>query len=166
MPRTTPSGTSRQQSRSHILCRLTASIARIRPAARCETKRRGELAELIFQLTAVQRGLKVSKPHGDSDRYDFIVDTGTRLSRVQVKATGSIQSGGYRVNSGRRAYKHAIAYEESEIDFLAAYIVPEETWYIIPVADLEQRLSLLIYPKESGKSGLYDKYREAWELLE
>jgi PD-(D/E)XK endonuclease len=37
-------------------------------------KRRGELAELAFTLKVASLGFSVSKPYGDSDRYDFILD--------------------------------------------------------------------------------------------
>jgi len=50
------------------------------------TKKKGEAAELAFMLKAVSLGFGVAKPWGDSERYDFILDTGTRLWRVQVKS--------------------------------------------------------------------------------
>ena len=50
-------------------------------------KLRGEIAEMAFLLKTARLGLCVSKPYGDSYAYDFIVDTGTRLWRVQVKST-------------------------------------------------------------------------------
>jgi len=143
---------------------LWAEAARVRPARRRETKRRGEEAELVFQLAAVRRGFKVSKPHGDSYRYDFVLDNGERLWRVQVKSTSNFHDGAYHVNCGRRLNQSAVPYKKSQIDFLVVYVVPEESWYIIPVADLERRVSLLIYPKESSK-GLYGTYREAWSLF-
>src|SRR5450755_1037627 len=42
-------------------------------------KQRGEMAE------AAALGFRVSKPWGESSRYDLIVDSGRRLLRVQVK---------------------------------------------------------------------------------
>ena len=39
------------------------------------TKRRGELAELAFTLKAASLGFGVAKPYGDSERYDFILDS-------------------------------------------------------------------------------------------
>jgi hypothetical protein len=41
------------------------------------TKRRGELAELAFTLKAATLGFGVSKPFGDSERYDVILDART-----------------------------------------------------------------------------------------
>ena len=50
------------------------------------TKQRGELAEMMFMVKAAQKGFATAKPYGDSRRYDFILDVGQRLWRVQVKS--------------------------------------------------------------------------------
>ena len=42
-------------------------------------------------------GFKVTKPWGDSERYDFVVDSGGRLWRVQIKCTAAIRAGGYHI---------------------------------------------------------------------
>jgi len=48
-------------------------------------KRRGEMAEAAFLHKASMLGFGVSKPWGDSEPYDLIVDSGSSLWRVQVK---------------------------------------------------------------------------------
>jgi hypothetical protein len=48
-----------------------------------QTKRRGELSELAFLHKAASLGFKVSKPYGDSERYDFALDAGHRFWRIQ-----------------------------------------------------------------------------------
>lgn len=57
------------------------------------TKRAGERSEAAFLSKAAELGFGVAKPWGDSERYDFILDNGHRLLRVQVKATDSLRSG-------------------------------------------------------------------------
>ena len=52
-------------------------------------KKRGEWVELQFVARAAHHGLTVSKPWGDTARYDFIVEHGGRFQRVQVKSTTS-----------------------------------------------------------------------------
>ncbi len=49
-------------------------------------KRLGEVAEAAFLARASDLGFGVAKPWGDSDPYDFIVETGGRLWKVQVKS--------------------------------------------------------------------------------
>src|SRR5947208_8797147 len=51
-------------------------------------KRRGEAAEAAFLAKASGLGFGVAKPWGDSERYDFLLDSGHGdFWRVQVKST-------------------------------------------------------------------------------
>jgi PD-(D/E)XK endonuclease len=129
------------------------------------TKRRGELSELAFTFKAASMGFGVAKPYGDSERYDFILDAGQRLWRVQVKSTTTILNGRYHVNSHRRTNGSVVAYDPREIDFLVAYIIPEDAWFILPIQAILTRTSLLFCFKDHPKGGLYGEYREAWQLL-
>jgi hypothetical protein len=145
------------------------------------TKRRGETSELAFALVAARRGFAVSKPLGDCQRYDVILDpqgidplvpptnnfhySRPRLQRVQVKSSTQCVNGLYRINSGRRLNGRAVPYMLSEIDFIAAYIIPEDSWFILPLPHILGQLSLLFRPKNSTIPGLYDSYREAWHYL-
>ncbi|HEX4808546.1 MAG TPA: group I intron-associated PD-(D/E)XK endonuclease [Bryobacteraceae bacterium] len=186
--------------------RPTPSASRPNPARQRElnTKRRGELAELGFTLKAARLGFGVSRPFGDSERYDAIVDarpvTATRkhpeaasrklicpalpifrlrdasprwyprdptppLWRVQVKCSTQIARGMYHLNAHRRTGGRAVPYLPGEIDFLAAYIIPEDTWYIIPFQAFLGSTGLLFRRRADRKPGRYDAYREAWHLL-
>jgi hypothetical protein len=163
------------------------------------TKRRGEISELAFALAAARHGFGISKPFGDSERYDIILDPShvarvlpteaerkrakwracpalaerdlpyasarPRLIRVQVKATTQLVDGLYRVNAHRRINGRAVAYKLSEIDFFAAYIIPEDSWFIFPLPHILGLTSLLLSPKRRRLPGLYDPYREAWHHL-
>jgi hypothetical protein len=127
------------------------------------TKARGDLAELAFVLKAASLGFAVSQPHGDNERYDFVVDSGERLWRVQVKSTCcAFGRGGYQAQScgGNNLYK------AKEIDFLVAYIVPRDIWYVIPVNRIRSSHSLTLYPSGCRKGGgRFECYREAWHLM-
>src|SRR5206468_3484935 len=46
-----------------------------RKIKRVNTKRKGELSEAAFLLKAAGQGFGVAKPWGDSERYDFILDS-------------------------------------------------------------------------------------------
>lgn len=130
------------------------------------TKRRGELSELAFAYRAASEGFGVAKPYGDSRRYDCIVDSGHRLWRVQVKSSTYIRNGLYRVNACRHTGRRSVCYQPSEIDFLAAYIIPEATWFILPIEAILGRKT--IYFAKAGdlkRQDLYGEYREAWRLL-
>lgn len=122
----------------------------------------GEVAESAFLYKAAHYGLIVAKPWGDSSRYDFIVDSGKELLRVQVKSTGCLCEERYAIAA--HGCNPRLGYSAEEIDFLVAWIVPEDTWYVIPVKAFAPRTHLWLYPR-GGHAGQYEQYREAWELL-
>jgi PD-(D/E)XK nuclease superfamily protein len=127
-------------------------------------KLRGELAELSFMYKAASLGFGVAKPYGDSFRYDFILDSGERLWRVQVKSTYSTSAKGYRINAYGSTNSGFFSYTPEEIDILVAYVVQENAWYVIPVKAFVPYRSLQLHPS-GDKSGPYEKYREAWGLM-
>jgi len=104
-------------------------------------------------------------PFGHVHRYDFIVESGKNLWRVQVKTGTRMNRGLYDVSTRRHVNSVAVAYDESELDFLAAYIIPEETWYILPAHQVAGHRTLLFRPKGFPRRDLYAYYREAWHLL-
>jgi hypothetical protein len=69
----------------------------VRKPRRRNPKRTGELAETAFLSKAKSMGFCVARPWGDSDRYDFILDSGRRLWRLQLKSTEVLHSRGYEV---------------------------------------------------------------------
>ncbi len=131
-----------------------------------DRKRQGELAELAFLYKASAMGFGVAKPYGDSRRYDFILDSGDRLWRVQVKSRSNPRGHAYSFG-GNSATKRSAPYTVDEIDVLVAYVVPENAWYVIPVEVLVRGRTLILYP--GGKcrkgGGFYEKYREEWDFM-
>ena len=77
---------------------------------------------------AAEHGLCVTKPWGETARYDFAVEHEGHFVRVQVKSTMFKDRGGYSCTvRGCRG-----PYEGDPFDFLAAYLIPVDMWYIIP----------------------------------
>lgn len=136
-------------------------------------KRRGELAELAFMYRASSEGISVAKPYGDSHPYDFLVQYGRRLLRIQVKSTFKDRKQkhrhGFQVIVARIGCKAqgTIYYSREEIDFVVAFIAPLDIWYVIPVEKLGRRHAICLYPDGKGQpfAGLYEEYREAWNLI-
>jgi hypothetical protein len=146
--------------------RASACSANERARSVRSPKARGELAEARFLAKAMDLGLVVSKPFGDSARYDFVVDDGGRLSRVQVKSAWvPAHHGGYQFGASPAQLQgqRARPYRRDEIDFLVACIVPENAWFIIPIRAIATRNHLLL-PANSRPHCL-SRYREAWHLL-
>jgi hypothetical protein len=127
------------------------------------SKAKGEIGELAFLHKAASLGFGVTMTYGDNERYDFIIDSGERLWRVQVKSTYCACRNGYRTVGYRGDRK---AYTDKEIDFLVAYIGPLNTWYVIPVRYLATALPLNFYPLGGKRrSGYFEFCREAWYLM-
>ena len=123
---------------------------------------KGELAELAFVLKAASLGFGVAKPHGTNERYDYVVDSGERFWRVQVKSTSVAFRGGYQVPSRGGDQK---PYTAEEIDFLVAYIAPLGIWYVIPVNCVTSSTNLCLYPSGCTRGGHFERYREARHLM-
>ena len=111
-------------------------------------KRTGEVAEAAFLAKASNLGFCVAKPWGESERYDFIVDSGHHFWRVQVKSTHSRKRPSYRVRS---VWGRTHVYSATEIDFLVAYVAPENLWYVIPVAEIGSRTDLCLCPNGGSR---------------
>ncbi len=126
-----------------------------------DKKLRGEWAEAIFVVRASERGLQVSKPWGESRSYDFVVGRPGHFSAVQVKCTihNTKNGSGYRCKMC-----HSRPYPPGAFDFLAAYLVFEDSWYIIPEKKVRGKLSISLFTQ--CNESRYEKYLEAWHLLE
>jgi len=48
------------------------------------------------------------------------------------------------------------------LDQVIAYVVPEDSWFVIPVKAFAPRKSLRLYPKGDRRGTIYGLYREAW----
>ena len=124
-----------------------------------DKKKRGEWAESVFMARASEHGLPVGRPWGEMSSYDFIIGKTGRFVSVQVKSTIFQEGTGYgcTVRGGHKAYP------AGAFDFVAAYVVPEDAWYIIPAKVIRGKRSITLYPQ--SQTALYEEYREAWYLL-
>ncbi len=124
------------------------------------------MAEAAFLHKAVSLGFKVTKPWGDSERYDFVLDAGERLWRVQIKCTAAVYERGFRIQAPHGIYgKSGVAYTAEDVDVLAAYIVPLDMWYVVPLDALGRSTSLQLYPDGACQHARFEKYREAWDFF-
>jgi hypothetical protein len=130
-------------------------------------KERGEWAELCFMARAAGEKLRVSKPLGDSARYDVGVESIVpkdegRILRVQVKSTIFKRRGEcYSLNvMGPQRQR----YPSGVLDFFAVYLIPIDAWYIIPY-EVMGRTNCTLHFTPNSLRHKYKKYREAWHLL-
>jgi PD-(D/E)XK nuclease superfamily protein len=141
------------------------NVAHERKKAR-NTKRTGELAEAAFLHKAVKLGFRVTKPWNDSERYDFVLDSGRRLWRVQIKCT-------------------VVARAEGTIFSRSILYIGRTKWLtrLTTLTCWRLMLSLLMsgtwsrlrrwlqgrvcgFIRDDGcKTARFEKYREAWDLF-
>ena len=113
---------------------------------------------------ALAGGFIVAQPYGTMHPFDFVVQGGQNLWRVQVKASIHLRKGLYAVNIYRSQGRSLRPYTASEVDFVAVYIVPDDAWFIVPVREVDRRM-LLFRPKISWRRDIYAHHREAWHQL-
>src|SRR5205814_9493494 len=123
-----------------------------------DNKKRGEWAESVFVARAVEHGLEISKPFGESGRFDCVVGGPGKFVAVQVKCTIAKQPNakGYICNLKSNNKK----YRPGSFDFVAAYAILEDTWYIVPEKTIRGIGAITLcstMPK-------YEQYRESWHL--
>jgi hypothetical protein len=110
----------------------------------------------------MEQRFRVAKLWGDSAPYDLMVEQDGSAHRVQVKSTmRRPKAGAYpcHVPAGKRRI-HIL----EEIDFVAAYIIPLDLWYIIPAGVVAMRKGS-IWLAPWNRQGKYERYLEAWHLL-
>ena len=88
--------------------------------------------------------------------------------RVQVKSTSCRTQFGYlcQFKPGPSSQPYTL----KEIDFFAAYVIPEDVWYVIPATVLlgvRRKIAMTLSPQSPRhpKRYKYECYREAWGLM-
>jgi hypothetical protein len=107
------------------------------PRPKRDTKAIGDQSELEVAVSLARAGYIVSKPLGDSHRYDLIIDDGQLLSRVQVK-TGKLTSGSIRVSccSSHTHRGGAARSYRGEIEFIGVFCPQTGEVYLVPESDI------------------------------
>jgi hypothetical protein len=99
-----------------------------------DTKSVGAITGLEFAFECIRRGAAVSEPIGDNSRYDFIVDNGKQLLRVQVKTASELKPGIFNVNGTRKIPQGdkvvSVPYEKGELDCLVTKAAG--FWFFFP----------------------------------
>lgn len=116
----------------------------------------GKITEVEILNYVIKKGLSVSIPFGDKDRYDQIWDINNKLYRIQIKTchqrkdkqgklTNAIEFNCYSSSNGKR-----LVYSKKDIDFFATYW--NEKVYLIPVEECSLEKTLWFEQKPNIKS--------------
>jgi PD-(D/E)XK nuclease superfamily protein len=135
-------------------------------ATASESETQGGVGGGGFSVEGAEHGFRVARPWGDSDRYDFILDSGERLWGVQVKSTEVLHSQGYEVQPIYGVYGRGRAgYTADDVDVLVVRIGPVDVWYVLPIAAVALAKNLRFYPDIECKCARWEGYREAWRVM-
>ncbi len=156
------SGKSKKRKNKRNITRAKRRAAHDRGIA---SNLQGDIGEVAFLHKAMLQGLVVAKPYGHFQRYDFIVEAGRNLWRVQVKAASRLRFGLYPLTVRCFDFGERVAYSLEELDFLAAYVLPEDAWFIVPAHEVVRREMLMLRPHGYVHGDRYGLYREAWHLF-
>jgi hypothetical protein len=121
------------------------------------TDQKGAIAESAIVHTAIKLGVGVCRPVMEGGRYDLILETGSKLLRVQCKwAPRHADVVVVRCYSCRRARDglRRRAYTADEVDAIAAYCPDLETCFLIPSERFHRRthLHLRVAPSRNNQS--------------
>ena len=129
-------------------------------------KARGDIGEAMFLYWMAVFVWIVSRPFGDKQSYDYVVDTRKKLLRVQVKtAYTKTAANSYHVCVGRSEGMKYKPFQKREIDFLVVYLMPEDAWLVLPFSALKGRVAVSIAKKGHPARKRWEKYVGAWELM-
>ena len=116
----------------------------------------GNRSEGIVLCAYLEAGFTVSVPFGAGASYDLIVDSGSRLIKVQVK-TAWISNGCVLYKSERRQPGAGLTrrpYIKGEVDFFVAYCPANQTLYAAPAENHGHERRLRLEPVKNGQSKL------------
>ncbi|WYV99334.1 hypothetical protein KoPa4_00168 [Pseudomonas phage vB_PpuM-KoPa-4] len=115
-------------------------------------KVQGNIAEAKALLHFTEMGYCISKPVFENTPYDFVIDNGCKLYRVQVKSSRCLEGPSYRLElrtkGGAGNAQEVKRADSSNCDLLFA-TTPEAS-YIIPVEVFDGK----------GRIMLGDRYKE------
>ena len=119
---------------------------------------RGELSEYAFGYKAASLGFGVARPYSEGEQFDFILISrgwpeGDKLWRIQVKSTSSKLGHLYRAMAQRRRRGRWVTYLPTEIDLIVVHVVPEDSWFVLPIRAIIGRMNLLLRPRKSRRKG-------------
>lgn len=121
------------------------------------TQLRGAITEQKCFLKCLEFGFNVSKPLFDNARYDFILDTGTQLLKIQIKTShwkdekhDAFIFNCYSQHSTGNGNKR-MKYTDKEIDYFMTEM--EGLYYLVPAStDGALQKTLRIIMPNSGQT--------------
>lgn len=137
--------------------------------AQNSAKQTGVTGELLFAYRAMEEGLTVAQPLGDNSPYDFLVDNGEDILKVQIKSSEWNEHGNKPHKSAKYGFtlKHSKqdkTYESHDVDFFGLVVIPLRSIWIVPQKAVDGIRKVGVWPMGNSSGAMAD-YREQWILL-
>lgn len=136
------------------------------------SKKDGTIYEGVFKVESLRHGLDIFPSEGDYSVVDCVVlNPAGKAFRVQIKGTAceGASDGASRppmknkfkicIDGDRRATILA-----TEVDVLACYISPRDTWYLIPMVKAVGLKTLAFFLTDDSDSK-WQTYRNNWDIF-
>jgi hypothetical protein len=128
----------------------------------------GCIGETLFAFRAMEEGLIVSQPMGDNSPYDFLVDNGEDILKLQIKSSRWNEHEGTQ-KSPKYGFtlKHSLkntVYDSDDVDFFGLVVLPIKAIWIVPQKVLDNVTKANVWPFNNSNGAMAD-YREQWILL-
>lgn len=112
-----------------------------------EPHAKGDVIELLSISKFIEQGFVVSIPYGDNARYDFVVDTGKKIYKIQCKRARLTRTGNYTIRTVSTHWRSGKVvsqyYTPTEVDFFCTYI--ENEVYLVGIDLCEGRSEVTLH---------------------
>lgn len=117
----------------------------------------GEFTQAIVIAALLKRGVPVSVPYGDNQRYDLIIEVNSKLLKVQVKTARLIKDGAavaFAVCSSHHHTKQGGSFDyHGDVDCFISYCSALHKVYLVPITEVGVKAcSLRLIPSKNGQS--------------
>lgn len=117
-----------------------------------KSNQKGDIGEAAFNLKAVEKGYWVGRMPQDCP-YDFALDRGNGLERVQVKYRAVAKNGSIQINSESKSLSSTRPYKDS-VDHFAVYVPDTKEVYLIPAVHIVNGTASIfrIFPSKNNQT--------------
>ena len=117
----------------------------------------------------MEEGLTVAQPLGDNSPYDYLVDNGEDILKVQIKSSEWNEHENKPQKSPKYGFtlKHSKQdkiYEAHDVDFFGLVVIPLRSIWIVPQKAVDGIIKADVWPIGYSSGAMVD-YREQWVLL-
>ena len=125
------------------------------------SQRIGAISESRFITECLERDFEPHVPTTPMP-WDFIVTCPAGILKVQIKSTTHKSSTNSYTVSTNKGVAHKASMCDT-IDVVGCYVIPEDTWWMIPRKQIKAlSIKLSVLPQSKSR---YKKYQENWSIF-